>query len=185
MTDAISRRRFNKLGAASAGLGLAGCATPDPLEGDLPDMGDFNLGFAIVVSKNARKIPPSRDATPEAWKAVMTSELERRFGQYGGPKSYHIAVNIDGYALAPPGVPIVLTPKSILVVSANIWTADPQEKIGGPEQISTFEGADTLLLGSGLVKTAEEQMETLARNMAGKIQSWMRRNPTWFGLPER
>ena len=113
----------------------------------------------------------------------MTSEIERRFGQYKGGKGFVVAVAIDGYALAPPGIPIVLTPKSIMVVSANLWTADPQEKIAGPEQLTTFEGADTFLLGSGLQKTADEQLTTLSRNMVKKIQSWLLRNPTWFDLP--
>ncbi|GIT90245.1 hypothetical protein JANAI62_02720 [Jannaschia pagri] len=185
MTNTLTRRGFAGLSLAGVAGGLAGCATPDPRESEQRDMGDFQLGFTVVVADNIKKIPPSRDASPEAWKAVMTSELERRFGPYQGGKEYVVALAIDGYALAPPGIPVVLTPKSILVVSANVWEANPQQKIGGPEQITTFEGADTLLLGSGLVKTAEEQMETLARNMAFKVQSWMLRNGEWFGLVPR
>lgn len=77
----------------------------------------------------------------------------------------------------------MLTPKSIFIVTANLWEASPQRKIGGPEQITTFEGADTLFLGSGLMKDADAQMVTLARNMAFKIQSWMLRNGEWLGLP--
>ena len=182
MTDQLSRRTFGGLSLGGLAV-LGGCATPDPLTQDLPEMGDFQLALTVVVSENAKKIPPSRNATPEKLKATMVSEIERRFGAYRGGKDFIIAVNIDGYALAPPGIPIVLTPKSILVVSANLWTADPQEKIAGPEQITTFEGADTLLLGSGLVKDADEQLTTLARNMSRKIQSWLLRNPDLIGLP--
>lgn len=178
----FSRRTFGGLSVGGLAA-LSGCATPDPLTQDLPGMGDFQLALTVVVSEKAKKIPPSRGATPEALKSKMTSEIERRFGGYEGAKRYIIAVNIDGYSLAPPGIPIVLTPKSILVVSANLWTADPQQKIAGPEQITTFEGADTLLLGSGLVKDADEQLTTLARNMARKIQSWLLRNPELIGLP--
>lgn len=146
-------------------------------------MGDFELAFTVVVAENAKKIPPSRNASTGALKSVMTAEIERRFGAYTGGTGYVIALNIDGYALAPPGIPIVLTPKSLLVVSANLWRADPQEKLAGPEQITTFEGADTLLLGSGLVKNADEQLATLCRNTAKKVQSWLLRNPTLIGLP--
>ncbi|WGH79184.1 hypothetical protein [Jannaschia ovalis] len=184
MSTPLSRRRFAMLGAAAC-AGLAGCEAADPLTEAPREMGNFRLGFNIVVAENAKKIPPSRNAEPAEWQAVLKSEIDRRFGRYEGAKEFHIALNIDGYALAPPGIPIVLTPKSILVVSANIWSAELGQKILGPEQISTFEGADTLLLGSGLVKTADEQMVTLARNMAGKVQSWMLRNPEWFDLPPR
>ncbi|WP_179381562.1 hypothetical protein [Jannaschia marina] len=173
MAYLMNRRTFGATGLAA---GLSACATPDPLGEDLPPMGDFQLAFTVVVSENAKKIPPSRDATPEQLKSVMTAEVERRFGAYAGGTGYVIALNIDGYALAPPGIPVVLTPKSIMVVSANLWRADPQEKLAGPNQITTFEGADTLILGSGLVKSAEEQLETLCRNMARKVQSWILRD---------
>ncbi|CTQ50084.1 hypothetical protein [Jannaschia donghaensis] len=181
MAHSINRRTFAATGLAAAGL--SACAAPDPLGEDLPPMGDFELAFTVVVSENAKKIPPSRTATPEQLKSVMTAEVERRFGAYSGGTGYVIALNIDGYSLAPPGIPIVLTPKSILVVSANLWRADPQEKLAGAEQISTFEGAETLLLGSGLVKDADQQLETLCRNMARKVQAWLLRNPTLIGLP--
>ncbi|WP_281823342.1 hypothetical protein [Jannaschia rubra] len=182
MTTTMNRRTFAGLTLAATG-GLSACAVPDPLGEDLPPMGDFELAFTVVVSENAKKIPPSRSTTPEKLKEVMAAEVERRFGRYRGGKGYVIAINIDGYALAPPGIPVVLTPKSIMVVSANLWSADPQKKLAGPEQITTFEGADTMLVGSGLVKDADEQLVTLSRNMVKKVQSWLLRNPEWFGLP--
>lgn len=183
MTSRLTRRTFSGLSLVGAAGALSACAIEDPLEQEQREMGDFQLGYSVVVTDNMQKVPPSRDATPEQWSDVMTAELERRFGRYQGGKDYVIALAIDGYALAPPGIPVVLTPKSILVVSANVWEANPQRKIAGPEQITTFEGADTLFLGSGLMKSADEQMVTLARNVAFKIQSWMIRNGEWFGLP--
>jgi hypothetical protein len=146
-------------------------------------MGDFRLGLAIVVAETAQRIPPSRPASREELKATLTQEIERRFGGYDGGRAYHVAVSIDGFSLAPPGIPVVLTPKSILVVTANLWTADPQEKVLGPEQLLVFEGADTLILGSGLVKDREAQLRTLARNMAFKLQGWILRRPDVAALP--
>ncbi len=183
MTDTYSRRAF--AGMSLAGMaGLSACATPDPLESEMLPMGNFQLGFNIVVAKNAKKVPPSRNTTTEELEAVMKAEIDRRFGAYRGGKDFHIAINIDGYALAPPGIPVVLTPKSLLVVSANVWSAEEQRKLHAePEQFYTFEGVETLLLGSGLVKDASEQLQTLARNTARKIQGWMLRNPQWFDLP--
>ena len=53
-------------------LALAACSTPapDPLEEDLPQMGDFRLAFNIVVADNMQQVPPSRRATPEEWEEV-------------------------------------------------------------------------------------------------------------------
>ncbi|KIT17983.1 hypothetical protein [Jannaschia aquimarina] len=170
--------RLNRRGFCALGLtGLAACGTTaDPLTEDLVDLGDFRLVAPIVVSDNLQKIPPSRDATAASWEAAMKTELSRRFDRYQGDRGYYIAISLDGYALAPPGVPVVLTPKSILVVTANLWTADPQEKVAGPTQLTTFEGAEGLIVGSGLIKSAEEQQATLVRNMAGRIQAWMIRD---------
>ncbi|MEM9798511.1 MAG: hypothetical protein AAF919_18620 [Pseudomonadota bacterium] len=181
--DRLTRR--TALGLACGGaLTLAGCATPDPLDSALPDMGSFRLGYNIAVTKNAKKIPPSRDATGEEWETALTDEIGRRFGGYDGAKEFHIALNLDGYSLAPPGIPIVLSPKSVLIVSANVWSAELGRKLHEkPEQITTFEGADTLLLGSGLIKDKAAQMQTLSRNMAAEVQTWMLTNPDWFDLP--
>ena len=185
ITTTVTRRRFGAMatGALLAG-GLGGCATPDPLEADdLPAMGRFRLVSPIVVAKDAKRVPPSRAASLADWERVMEDELTRRFGRYDGDRGYYIALAIDGYALAPPGIPIVLTPKSILVVTANLWTAAPQEKVLGPEQIVTFEGAEGFLVGSGLRKDGDAQMRTLARNMAAKVQRWILETPAVVGLP--
>jgi hypothetical protein len=78
---------------------LAACAAQDPLEEELPDMGDFRLAHNIVVAENMQQVPPSRNATPEEWQEIMTSEIDRRFGGYEGDRLYHIGINVDGYAL--------------------------------------------------------------------------------------
>jgi hypothetical protein len=84
-------------------------------------MGDFRLAHNIVVAENMQQVPPSRNATPEEWQEIITSEIDRRFGGYEGDRLYHIGINVDGYALAPPGIPIVLNPRSVLVLSVNVW----------------------------------------------------------------
>jgi hypothetical protein len=122
---------------------LAACAAQDPLEEDLPDMGDFRLAHNIVVAENMQQVPPSRNATPEEWQEIITSEIDRRFGGYEGDKLYHIGINVDGYALAPPGIPIVLNPRSVLVLSVNVWDDALGQKLHEePEQIVIFEGIE-------------------------------------------
>lgn len=181
---AITRRRLAPLALGGAAT-LAGCANaPDPLDGGLPAMGRFQLAQSVVVTDAMKQIPPSRRASPEAWEAMLEGELDRRFGRYAGGEGFFVALAVDGYSLAPPGIPVVLTPKSILVVTANLWRADGPEKVLGPEQLSVFEGAESLLLGTGLIKSAEEQMLTLSRNMAARVQRWiLAEGPELVGLP--
>jgi hypothetical protein len=177
--------RVPRLAALAAAGFLAACAAPDPLEEDLPDMGDFRLAHNIVVADNMQQVPPSREATPEEWEEILTAEIDRRFGGYEGDRLYHIGIAVDGYALAPPGIPVVLNPRSVLVLSVNIWDDAAQSKLHEePEQIMVFEGAspETTLLGSGYTRTREEQMQVLSRNAARRIQLWMLQNPEWFSI---
>jgi hypothetical protein len=177
--------RLSRLALVGAMSVLAACAAQDPLEEELPDMGDFRLSHNIVVAENMQQVPPSRNATPEEWQTIMTSEIDRRFGSYEGDRLYHIGINVDGYALAPPGIPIVLNPRSVLVLSVNVWDDELGEKLHEePEQIVIFEGSspETFLLGSGLTRTREEQMQVLARNAARRVQLWMLQNPDWFNI---
>jgi len=181
----MSMTLLARLAAIGLVMLLAACAAPDPLDEELPDMGDFRLSFNIVVADNMRQIPPSRNATSEEWVEILTSEIDRRFGAYEGDRLYHIAINIDGYALAPPGIPLVLSPRSALVISANVWDDAAERKLHEePEQILVFEGrsADSMIIGSGLAYTREEQMQRLARNAARQVHLWMLDNPEWFSI---
>ncbi|WP_235929157.1 hypothetical protein [Cereibacter sphaeroides] len=85
------------------------------------DLGDFALGLNIVVADHAQKVPISREASVEEWEAVMKTAIDDRFGRYEGTKLYNLGVSIDGYALAPPGIPVVAAPKSVIAITANIW----------------------------------------------------------------
>ena len=168
-------------------VALAACAAPDPLTDELPNMGDFRLGHNIVVADSMQQIPPSRTATGEEWIEILTSEIDRRFGDYDGDRLFHIGIAVDGYALAPPGIPLVLYPRSILVLSVNVWDDAAGVKLHEePEQILVMEGAsaETAVVGSGFARTREEQMQVLARNAARQIQRWMLENPQWFDIDE-
>ena len=181
----MNRRELGALGLGGAAM-LAGCNAGGPNAGP-KDMGNFRLGFSVVVDDKLKKIPPSRNAPDGALVARMKSALDARFGVYSGSVDYVVAVALVGYSLAPPGIPIVLSPKSVLLASANLWTETPQEKLLGPEQISAFEGGQAII-GTGFTRTADEQMDVLATNMARKIQDWLLRTPAArerFGLRNR
>lgn len=179
-----SRRLTGLFAVLTVGF-LSACAAPDPLEEDLPEMGDFQLAHNVVVADNMQQVPPSREASSEEWVEIVTAEMDRRFGDYEGERLYHLGISVDGYALAPPGIPIVLNPRSVLVLSVNVWDDALGAKLHEePEQILIFEGAspESFLLGSGLTRTREEQMQILARNAARRVQQWMLENPEWFSI---
>lgn len=179
-------RALTRLATLGLVLILGACAASDPLEEDLPDMGDFRLAYNIVVADNMQQVPPSRNATGEEWIEVLTAEIDRRFGGYEGERLYHIAIHVDAYSLAVPGIPVVLSPKSILVISANVWDDELRAKLHEePRQLTIFEGASAQsIIGSGLTRSREEQMQVLARNAARRVQLWMLENPEWFSIDE-
>ena len=154
---------------------LAACtpATPDePLE----DLGAFSLGHNIVVASKMQEVPGSRDATQEEWTKVMTSEMDARFARYEGSKLYHFGISIEGFFLAPPGIPIVLSPKSVLAINVTVWDDAAGAKLNPTAKTFTvFEttSADSFLVGSGHSRTKEEQLRGLARNAVGQIEEWM------------
>lgn len=165
---------------------IAGCAQQDVVEPPA-DLGNFKLGFAVVVADGAEKVPISRDADPAAWEKSLTDALNRRLKRYDGGKFFNLGVSVDAYALAPPGVPLVISPKSALVISVTVWDDAAGRKINEkPEQFTVFEGlsGDTIV-GSGLTKTAEEQMETLSFNAARRVEQYLADNPQLFGLPPK
>ncbi len=162
---------------------LAGCAANDLAEPPVP-LGDFALGLNVAVADNAQRVPISRAATEAEWEAAMTQAIADRFGRYDGTRLYNIGISIDGYALAPPGIPVVAAPKSVLVVTANVWDDAAQKKLN-PEgkQITVFEGlSGETVIGSGLTRTREQQMAALSYNAARAVERWFLQNPDWFGI---
>ncbi|MDZ4136381.1 MAG: hypothetical protein U1D06_12430, partial [Paracoccaceae bacterium] len=148
-------------------------------------LGDFKLGLNIVVAENAQKVPISRDATPDEWKAGLTRSMAERFARYDGDKYYNIGVAVDAFALAPPGIPLVVSPKSVLVITANIWDDAAGKQLNEKgERFTIFEGlAPETMMGSGLTQTKEQQMARLTYNAAKRVERWLAENPEWFGLP--
>lgn len=165
---------------------LAACGRSDLDEPPVP-LGDFRLGLNIVVADNMEKVPISRDATVEEWEAALQKAVQDRFGRYEGDKFYNIGINVDGYALAPPGIPLVLKPKSILVITANVFDDAAGERLNAEgEQITAFESfSGETFIGSGLTQSKARQMENLSYVAVKKIEQWFLQNPEWFGLPPR
>lgn len=177
---------FARIAAFVAALSLVAACQKAELEPPVP-MGNFVLGYNIVVTDKMQKLPISREATGPEWEASLKQAIADRFGRYGdtGSKLYHLGIAIDGYALAPPGVPVLLSPKSVLVITANVWDDAAQKKLNAEgKQMVIFEGTSgKTIIGSGLTRSKEEQMQLLSFNAAKAVQEWLLENPEWFGLP--
>lgn len=165
---------------------MSACARKDELEPPV-NLGNFKLGLNIVVADNPQKVPISRDADPKEWDDALTAAIAKRLSRYQGDKFYNLGVSVDAYALAPPGIPLVLSPKSALVITATVWDDEAGKKLNEKgEQFTVFESLDgNTLVGSGLTQTKEQQMERLTFNAAKRVESWLADNPEWFGLPPK
>jgi hypothetical protein len=161
---------------------LTACARDD-LSLPPEPLGDFRLGFNVVVAPHPQQGPFSREATPEEWIASVEQAVAERFSRFEGDKFYHIAVSVDGFVLAQPGLPLIYTPKSVLAIGVTFYEDATQTKLNEePIQLTIFEACCNVpLIGSGLSKSREEQLEALSFNAARAIERTMRENGAWFG----
>ena len=165
---------------------LTACAGSDDLDQAPVPLGDFALGHNIVIAPNLVKGPVSREADKEQFTTIMKEAIAERFGRYEGEKLYHFGISLEGYVLAQPGIPVVASPKSILILKFTIWDDAAGKKLNEePEQITVIEsfGGHTLL-GSGYTQSPEQQMQGLARNAAKQIERYLARRKHqdgWFG----
>jgi hypothetical protein len=180
MTAITTRLRLALL-LATAAL-LAACADGRNLGDERAELGDFRLAHNIVVASNAQMGPFSRTATAEEWEESIRNAVARRFDRYEGTRLYHIAVSVDGYVLAMPGVPLVASPRSALIIGVHLW----DDELGRPlneerKQITVLESlSGETLVSSGLTQSAEQQMQNLSTNAALQIENWLAENAEWF-----
>ncbi|MFU1477449.1 hypothetical protein ACM25N_06975 [Roseovarius sp. C7] len=165
---------------------LGACTNPNDLHEEPAELGNFLLGHNVVVAPNLTKGPASRDASKEEWIKAVKDAVDQRFERFDGDTYYHLGVSIEGYVLAVPGVPIVASPKSALILNVSVWDDAAGKKLNDkPETITvveTFSG--NTFLGSGLTQSKAKQMRNLSRNASKQIQSWLERQyhqEGWFG----
>lgn len=162
---------------------LSACASGAKLGEERAELGDFRLGHAVAVADTAMMGPASRRAEPGAWEESLSAEIQRRFGRYDGETLYHVAVAVQGYVLAIPGIPILAAPKSILIVGVTIWDDAAGKKLNDkPHRITVLESlSGETAISSGLTQSAEQQMQNLSQNAVGAIERWMATQADWFG----
>lgn len=174
-----------RLSALTLGLVLlAACQTND-LAKPPPPLGDFVLGINVSVASMAQKGPLSREVTTAEMEAAIKSAVADRFGRYQGDKIYNIGIAVDGYALAPPGIPLVLKPKSVLVITVNVFDDAAGVALNpGGKQLTVFERmSPETVIGSGLTRTKAEQLAILSYNAAKAVERYLLENPQWFPAP--
>lgn len=170
---------------------MAACTNANDLDEAPAYLGNFHLGHNVVVAPNLTKGPASREATKEEWISAMTMAMTDRFGRYEGTELYHLGVSVEGYVLAIPGVPIVASPKSALILNVTAWDDAAGAKLNAkPHLVTVVETiSGNTFLGSGLTQSKEKQMENLSRNAAKQIQNWLAQQNNelgWFeddGVP--
>lgn len=177
---------FRLLALLASVLMMAACTNPNDLDEAPVDLGDFRLGHNVVVASKMTRGPLSREATPEEWQEALGTAIADRFGRYEGDKLYHFGVSVEGYVLAQPGIPIVASPNSVLIVLITVWDDAAGAKMNEPpEQITIMETiSGNTLFGSGLTQSKEVQMENLSRNASKQIETFLvrrRASAGWFG----
>ncbi len=173
--------------AGLASLVLVSCAQTPATISEPEPIGDFKLGHLVVFAKNAQMGPLSREATPEELEAALRAELEPRLVPLKGTKFYNVAISVDAFILAVPGIPIVASPPSGIVVSLNVW--DDKQGTLVFEEHKRFTVAEKFnaksFFGSGLTQSREQQIAALANVVVEQIDTFMRANADKFIDPDK
>ena len=164
---------------------LVACSPSADLEDAPVPLGDFRLEHNIVIASKAQRSPVSRAATEEQLAETVRAAIAERFGRYNGASRYHFGISVEGYALAPPGVPLVLAPKSALILNVTVYDDAAGKKLNDkPEQITVLETFGSgAIIGTGYTMTAEEQLVELSRNAAKAVERYLvtqRAEQGWF-----
>ena len=164
---------------------VGACAGNADLDEPPVPLGDFSLTHNIVVAPNAQRGPFSRPATEEQLVENVRAAIAERFDRYDGPSRYHFGISVEGYVLAVPGVPLVVSPKSALILNVTVWDDAAGKKLNEePQQITVLETFGTgTIIGSGYTLTAEEQLVQLSQNAAKSVERYLVRQMKeegWF-----
>ncbi|MFY0311955.1 hypothetical protein ACFMBG_18905 [Leisingera sp. D0M16] len=149
------------------------------------DLGAFRARVTHVYTEKALQWPLSRDAEHSEWTTPIEKALNTRLRRYSGAQDYDVAVTLEGFMLAPPGVPVLFSPKSAVVVNVFVYDVANKKFLAKKHQMEIFESTtgQSALVGSGHARTKEQQIQGLAVNIADKVEEWMAENHKeqgWF-----
>lgn len=168
-------------------LFLAACGAEEDLSLPPEPLGQFRLGHNIAIADNVTKGPFSREFTEDQLEASVQDAVAARLRRHDGDGLYHLGIVVGGVVLAQPGIPVVYAPRSAMIVDVTVFDNATQKKLNEePHRIIAGEGLrnSVPLLGSGYVRSAQEQLDNLSAEVAKGIERWLRENPEWFALRE-
>ena len=162
---------------------LVGCAQKIPSSQKPNPIGEFRLGHLVVVGKEMIKGPMSRKSDPSKITAAVKEAIVEKLSVYQGGQYYHVAVKIDAYILGQPGIPLLFSPKSALVMQITVWDDFKEAKINEtPVKFIVLENLSVnTLVGSGLTQSAEMQIANLGAKTATQIEDWIRQQHETLG----
>jgi len=163
---------------------LAACETNDLKKPPVP-LGDFVLGINVAAADQAQVPGISRKVTADDWKSAIETAMADRFGRYEGSRIYNFAIRVDGYVLAPPGIPVIASPRSALIITVYVYD-DATQTLLNPEgkQLVMVEGiSPESFIGSGITQTKTQQLARMSYRAALAVQKYLLENPAWFNLP--
>ncbi len=157
------------------GLTLLGACAQTQLYEEPESLGEFKLRVNYAFADKAVQGPVSRDATPDEWTAAIQNAVDVRLGRYEGAQEYDIGISLEGYMLAPPGIPVIYNPKSTAIVLVNVYDVKNKEFLAKGKQFQVLEDTtgESALTGSGNTRTREEQMSGLALKVADRVEEWL------------
>ncbi|WP_027244914.1 hypothetical protein [Leisingera daeponensis] len=174
-----------RISALLAALALLTACGETRLDEAPEDLGAFQARVTHVYTEKALQWPLSRNADHSEWTSPIESALNARLRRYAGTQQYDVAVTLEGFMLAPPGVPVLFSPKSAVVVNVFVYDVANKKFLAKKHQMQIFESTtgESALLGSGHARTKEQQIQGLALNIADKVEEWMAENHKeqgWF-----
>ncbi|WP_271951283.1 hypothetical protein [Ruegeria faecimaris] len=157
------------------GLALMGACTQTQVYEEPESLGEFKLRVNYAFADKAVQGPVSRDATPDEWTAAIQNAVDIRLGRYKGAQEYDIGISLEGYMLAPPGIPVIYNPKSTAIVLVNVYDVNKKEFLAKGKQFQVLEDTTggSALKGSGHERTKQEQMSGLALKVADRVEEWL------------
>lgn len=158
-----------------AALALLAACGETRLDEAPEDLGAFQARVTHVYTEKALQWPLSRNAEHSEWTAPIKNAVDTRLRRYEGSQEYDVAVTLEGFMLAPPGVPVLFSPKSAVVVNVFVYDVAEEKFLAKKHQMEIFESTtgESALLGSGHARTKQEQIQGLAINIADKVEEWM------------
>lgn len=157
------------------GLALVSACTQTQIDEAPEDLGAFKLRVNYAFADKAVQGPVSRDATPQEWTEAIQKNVDLRLGRYPGTQDVDIGISLEGYMLAPPGIPVIYNPKSTAIVLVNVYDVEKKEFLAKGKKFQVLEDTtgDSALQGSGHVRTKQEQMNGLALKVADRVEEWL------------